>query len=309
MAHSHDHNHTVTNLNKAFIIGIILNIAFIIVELLAGYYYSSLALYSDAGHNLTDVSGLVISLIAFKLMNVKASNRFTYGYKKASILASLLNAIILLVTVGAIIYGGIHRLKHPQPIQGTAVSIVAFIGIFINGISAWLFFKDKEKDINVKGAYLHLMADAMVSLGVVIAGIMIFYTQWFWIDTAVSFIIAIVVLISTWRLLTDGITLTLDGVPKEINIGEVEETILKFKEIKSVHHIHIWALSSNQNALTAHLMVEDTSLANFEKLKHKIKHELEHLNINHATLEVETITCEDEVCRDDAQIHPLKVPE
>ena len=298
MAHNHNHSYTGTNLNKAFTIGIILNITFVIVELLAGYYYSSLALYSDAGHNLTDVSGLVISLIAFKMMNVKATNRFTYGFKKASILASLLNAMILLFTVGAIIYGGMHRLKHPQPIQGNAVSIVAFIGLFINSISAWLFFKDKEKDINVKGAYLHLMADAAVSLGVVIAGIIIIYTHWFWIDTAVSFVIAIVVLVSTWRLLTESIGLTLDGVPKEINIGKVEEAILKFKEIKSVHHIHIWALSSNQNALTAHLMVEDTSVANFEKIKLRIKHELEHLNISHATLEVETITCEDKVCSD-----------
>jgi cobalt-zinc-cadmium efflux system protein len=272
--------------------------AFVIVELSAGYYYSSLALYSDAGHNLTDVSGLVISLIAFKMMNVKATNRFTYGYKKTSILASLLNAILLLFTVGAIIYGGIHRLKHPQPVQGNAVSIVAFIGIFINSISAWLFFKDKEKDINVKGAYLHLIADALVSLGVVVAGIIIIYTNWFWIDTAVSFVIAIVVLVSTWRLLTDSITLALDGVPKEINITRVEEAILKFKEIKSVHHIHIWALSSNQNALTAHLIVENTSLANSDKIKHKIKHELEHLNINHTTLEVETLTCDDNVCGD-----------
>ena len=168
----------------------------------------------------------------------------------------------------------------------------------VNSISAWLFFKDKGNDINVKGAYLHLMADAVVSLGVVVAGIIIFYTHWFWIDTAVSFVIAVVVLVSTWRLLTDSITLTLDGVPKDINVAKVEETILKFKEIKSVHHIHIWALSSNQNALTAHLIVEDTSLANFEMIKHRIKHELEHLNINHATLEVETITCKDEVCRD-----------
>ncbi len=296
MAHNHNHNHTVTNLNKAFTVGIILNMAFVIVELSAGYYYSSLALYSDAGHNLTDVSGLVISLIAFKMMDVKATNRFTYGYKKTSILASLLNAILLLFTVGAIIYGGIHRLKHPQPVQGNAVSIVAFIGILINSISAWLFFKDKEKDINVKGAYLHLMADALVSLGVVIAGIIIVYTHWFWIDTAVSFVIAIVVLVSTWRLLTDSITLALDGVPKEINVAKVEEAILKFKGIRSVHHTHIWALSSNQNALTAHLIVEDTSLVSLEKIKLRIKHELEHLNINHATLEVETINCADEVC-------------
>ncbi len=301
MAHNHDHhNHSVTNINKAFIIGIILNLLFVGVELFSGYYFSSLALYSDAGHNLTDVSGLLISLLAFKMMQVKATSRFTYGYKRASIIASLLNSVILLFTVGAIIYGGIQRLQHQPAVQANAVSVVAFIGIIINGVSAWLFFKDKDRDINVKGAYLHLLADALVSLGVVVAGIIIFYTHLFWIDTVVSFVIAIVILLSTWRLFTDSIRLTLDAVPRDIDMNKVEKAILKFKEVKSVHHIHVWALSSNQNALTAHLVIEDNNLANFEKVKLAIRHELEHLNISHATLEVETVSCEDEICGDDA---------
>jgi len=303
MAHDHHHHHPeIRNINKAFIIGIILNIAFVIIEVLAGYYFSSLALYSDAGHNITDVSGLLISLFAFKMMRVRATQRFTYGYKKASILASLLNSVILLVTVIAIIYEGIMRLKHPEAVKGGVVSLVAFAGIIVNGVSAWLFFKDKEKDINVKGAYLHLMADAMVSLGVLVAGIIIAYTNLYWIDTAVSFIIAVVILSSTWRLLLESISLALDAVPKDINMEDVEAAIMKFKEVKAVQHVHIWALSSNQNALTAHLIIGDINLADFEKVKHDIKHELAHLNITHATLEAE-INMIDKACCEDPVTH------
>lgn len=297
MAHGHHHHHPeITNINKAFIIGIILNIAFVIIEVLAGYYFASLALYSDAGHNITDVSGLLISLFAFRMMRVKATQRFTYGYKKASILASLLNSVILLVTVIAIIYEGIMRLKHPEAVKGFVVSAVAFAGIIVNGASAFLFFKDKEKDINVKGAYLHLVADALVSLGVLIAGIIIAYTHLYWIDTVVSFIIAIVILSSTWKLLLESISLSLDAIPKDINLDDVEAAIMKFKEVKAVQHVHIWALSSNQNALTAHLIIGDTNLADFEKVKRDIKHELAHLNITHATLEAEVNMIEKAGC-------------
>jgi len=302
MAHDHHHHPEIRNINKAFIIGIILNIAFVIIEVLAGYYFASLALYSDAGHNITDVSGLLISLFAFRMMRVKATQRFTYGYKKASILASLVNSVILLVTVIAIIYEGVMRLKHPEAVKGAVVSLVALAGIIVNGTSAWLFFKDKEKDINVKGAYLHLMADALVSLGVLVAGILIAYTHFYWIDTVVSFIIAIVILSSTWKLLLESISLTLDAVPKDINLEDVEAAIMKFKEVRAVQHVHIWALSSNQNALTAHLIIGDTNLADFEKIKHDIKHELAHLNITHATLEAE-INMIDKTCCEDAVPH------
>ena len=154
--------------------------------------------------------------------------------------------------------------------------------------AAWLFFKDKDKDINIMGAYLHLLSDAMVAFGVVLSGIAIYYTHWYWIDTAISFMIAIMILVSTWRLLSDSIRLALDGVPRNVNMKKVEEAILKFKEVKQVYHIHVWALSSNENALTAHVVVCDNDIALFEKAKQEIKHTLQHLNIHHSTLEVET---------------------
>ena len=290
--HAHDHHNPVlTSVNKAFVIGIVLNVAFVIIELLAGYYYSSLALLSDAGHNLTDVSGLLISLVAFKLTKVKSNERYTYGYKKAWILASLLNAILLLATVGIIVWEGFMRLNSPRPLAGNVISLVALVGIFVNAASAFLFFREKEKDINIKGAYLHLLADALVSLGVVVSGVIISFTGLFWIDTAVSFIIAAVILISTWRLLTDSIRLALDGIPAGIDLEKVKQQILAFNEITSVHHIHIWALSSNQNALTAHVVISNKDLNAFEPVKNKLKHELSHLNIQHVTLEPELKDC------------------
>lgn len=301
MAHNHDHHghshsHEVTNINTAFIVGIILNIGFVIAELVIGYSSASLALISDAGHNATDVFGLILSMFAFKLSKSKANRNYTYGYKRATILNSLLNAILLLLVTGGIIYEGFYRLENPVQVQGKLISMVAFAGIFVNAISAYLFFKDKEKDINIKGAYLHLLSDALVAVGVVLAGIIIYYTHLFWIDTVISFVIAIIILISTWQLLTDSIRLALDGVPRGIDMEEVEKTILKFEEVKRVHHIHVWALSSNQNALTAHLIIDDTNLANFEKTKYNIKHALHHLHINHATLETETTIYEEASC-------------
>ncbi len=296
MAHSHHHDHhhhdhEVTNVNQAFIIGIALNLLFVIIEFGVGIKFSALSLLSDAGHNLADVSALFISLLAFKLMKVSGKNNYTYGYKKTSILASLLNAIILLFTVGSIIWQGIERLQHPQIVEGKIISLVAIIGIVINATSALLFFKNKEKDINIKGAYLHLMTDVLVSFGVVIAGVIIYFTHFFWVDTLVSFVLAIIIIISTWQLLIDSIRLALDGVPPGIDMEKVKQTILKNPFVTDVHHIHIWGLSSNQTALTAHVVTANNDLQQFEKAKHDIKHSLEHLNIHHATIEVELENC------------------
>ncbi len=298
--HSHDHHghhhHEVKNLTSAFIIGIILNTLFVITEVFVGFSSSSLALLSDAGHNATDVFSLLLSLFAFKLSKSKATDKYTYGYKKATILNSLANAILLVFVTIGIIWEGIIRFNHPVVIQGQLVSIIAFIGIFVNGISAYLFFKGKDDDINIRGAYLHLLSDALVAFGVVITGIIIWYTHWFWVDTLISFVIAIVILVSTWRLLTESLRLALDGVPHTVNLKEVVDTIHQFKEVKGVHHIHIWALSSNKNAMTAHLVIEDSDLTHFESVKQKIKHSLQHLNINHVTLEVEVSVCDDSIC-------------
>ncbi len=294
--HHHDHHHEITNLNKAFVVGIILNTVFVAAEVIVGLSSSSLALLSDAGHNATDVFSLLLSMFAFKASKAKATNKYTYGFKRATILNSLINAVLLLFVTGAIIGEGVSRISNPVQIPGVLVSVVAFLGIFVNGISAFFFFKDKEKDINVKGAYLHLLSDTLVSLGVVVSGVIIYFTQWFWIDTAVSFIIAIMILTSTWQLLTDSIRLALDGVPRNVDIKRVEEAILKYDEVRSIHHIHIWALSSSENALTAHLVVTNSDITVFEKAKHRIKHTLEHLNIHHSTFEIESVACSKECC-------------
>ena len=296
--HGHHHHPEITNLNPAFIVGIILNTAFVIAELIVGLSSSSLALISDAGHNATDVFSLLLSMFAFKLSKAKATNNYTYGYKRATILNSLVNAVLLLFVTAGIIWQGFYRLRNPVFVQGTLVSEVAFAGIFVNGISAWLFFKDRKKDINVMGAYLHLLSDALVAFGVVVTGIAIYYTHLYWLDTAVSFVIAIMILISTWQLLTDSIRLALDGVPRNVNIKEVEEAILKFEEVKSIHHVHIWALSSNENAMTAHVVLVNSDITIFEKAKHNIKHALEHLNIHHSTFEIESVACSKEYCEE-----------
>lgn len=298
MAHDHSHyNHTISSVNKAFIIGIVLNAAFVVVEFAAGIYTNSLALLSDAGHNLSDVATLVLSLFAFKIAKRRATERYTYGFHKGTILASLVNAVILLIAVGSIGWEAIQRFMHPEETQGKVISIVATIGIFVNGISALFFFRNKEKDLNVKGAYLHLFADMLVSVGVVIAGIIIFYTDIKWIDPLISLIIMIVVLFSTWSLLAESFRLSLDAVPADINIEKIKSETLKLKGVKEIHHIHVWAMSTTKNAMTAHLILEeDLNQKQIAEIKHTLKHELEHLNIQHVTLETESVNCKEKDC-------------
>src|SRR6478736_811276 len=253
--HHHDHAPQLTSLNRAFIAGIILNLLFVVVEAVAGFYTDSLALLTDAGHNLSDVASLALALLAFKLAKLKPTETFTYGYQKTTILVALANAIILLIAIGGIGWEAAQRIFKPEPTPGFTIAIVAGIGLFINAFTAFLFFRDKEHDLNVKGAYLHMAADALVSLGVVLAGITIAFTGWYWLDTVISFVIIIVIFISTWRLLKDTLRLSLDGVPHNVDLQKVKAAILKIPGVKDVHHLHIWAISTTQNALTAHLVL------------------------------------------------------
>ena len=295
-AHSHSHDHSVilSNVNAAFVTGIVLNFLFVVVEVIAGLWIHSLSLLSDAGHNLADVGALALSLLAFRLLKVKPTDQYTYGFRKTSILVALFNAVVLLVSIGAIVYEAIHRLLNPQPLPGTTVAIVAGIGIVINSVTALLFFRDKDKDMNIKSAYLHLMSDAIVSLGLVAGGIVIFYTNWFWIDSALSILIAIVILFTTWRLLRSSLRLSLDGVPENIHIDDIKATAMKVKGVKDLHHIHIWAISTTENAMTAHLVLsKETTTEQEQIIKHELKHEFVHKNINHITIETER---EDESC-------------
>lgn len=285
--HSHQHSHTINaeSLNKAFIIGIVFNLAFVVIEFAAGFWFDSLALLSDAGHNLSDVVSLVLALLAFRLAKVKANERYTYGYKKSTILVSLLNAVILLVAVGAIVIESIHKLSNPAVVPGGAIAWVAGVGVLINAFTAFLFMKDKEKDLNVKGAYLHMAADALVSVGVLVAGIVISRTDWYIIDPIIGLIVAVVILISTWNLLHDSLRLTLDGVPTSIDSQKVVEAIRALPGVDDVHHIHIWAISTTENALTAHIVLKQPE--GMQEVKHLIRHRLEDFGIGHATLEFE----------------------
>ena len=293
--HHHDHHHEITSLNKAFIIGISLNLVFVVAEFLAGFWYNSLGLLSDAGHNLGDVASLVLAMLAFRLAKVQPTSRYTYGYKKSTVLVSLLNAVILLVAVGIIIGESVGKLFHPQPVEGDAIAWVAGIGVVINAVTAWLFMKDKDKDLNVKGAYLHMAADALVSVGVVVSGLVIARTGWYVIDPVIGLLIALIIIYSTWGLLRDSLRLSLDGVPMGTDIGKVENAIREVPGVQDVHHLHIWAISTTETALTAHIVIKDTN--QMETVKHEIKHELEHVGVQHATLEFETTgACCSEPC-------------
>lgn len=296
--HHHEHNHQLISFNKAFIIGITLNIAFVIVEFGVGFYYNSLGLLSDAGHNLGDVASLVLAMLAFRLQKVHPNSRYTYGYKKSTILVSLLNAVILLVAVGIIIAESIDKLFHPVSVDGSAIAWTAGVGVVINALTAWLFMKDKDKDLNVKGAYLHMAADALVSVGVVASGIIITYTGWSIIDPIIGLGIAVVIIVSTWGLLHDSLRLSLDGVPVGIDAQKIQQIIMEQPGVENCHHLHIWALSTTETALTAHIVIDN--ITQLEEVKQHIKEALEEAGIHHATLEFEDerTTCCKECCED-----------
>jgi cobalt-zinc-cadmium efflux system protein len=285
--HHHDHAPKIDHLTTAFIWGIILNSAFVLLEVVAGLWSHSLSLLTDAGHNLSDVAGLALALLAFKLTKAGSTNEYTYGYKRSTIIVSFFNALVLFIAVGFIGYEAVMRFIHPENVAGGTMAWVAFAGIGINALTAYLFVKDKDKDLNVKGAYLHMAVDAIVSFGVVISGLIIYFTHLYWIDSAVSLIVAIVILKGTWSLLSESLRLEMDGVPKEMDIEKIKAELMKAKGVTDVHHIHVWALSTTENALTAHLVIDQDHAASFDSIKHDLRHRLEHLSISHSTFEPE----------------------
>ena len=298
MGHDHHHDHTVSSLNKAFILGITLNVAFVVVEFAVGLYYGSMGLLSDAGHNLSDVASLLLAMLAFRLAQAHATPRYTYGYKKSTVLISLLNSVILLIAVGVIVAESIGRMLHPAPVEGGAIAWTAGVGVAINGFTAWLFLKDKDRDLNVKGAYLHMAADALVSVGVLVSGLVISWTGWTIVDPVVGLVVAAVIVASVWSLTRDsdgghGVSLSLAVVPGEIDVAAIGRKMTDVPGVKAVHHIHVWAISTTENALTAHVVLE--SLSRMEEVKHDLKDLLNHAGIPHATLEFESAAerCDD----------------
>lgn len=287
--HSHHHHHHIETINKIMIWAIVINLLYVVIEAGVGIYGDSLGLVSDAGHNLGDVFSLVLTLIGFKLAHAAANHRFTYGYQKSTILIALLNAVILLVAVGVIIVESIRKIQHPEPIDGTLVSWTAGVGIIVNGVTAWMLMKDQKHDLNIRGAFLHMAADTLVSLGVVIAGIIISLTGFVLIDPIISLVIAAVILISTWRMLRESLSLSIDGVPEDIDVEKLKTEIESLQHVKSIHHIHVWALSTTLNAMTAHVVIdnrnnEDATLEAIKTLAHEA-------GINHPTIEFEITPC------------------
>ncbi len=284
--HHHGHSHAVgNNYNGIFLLGIGLNIAFIVVEVIYGFIANSSALLSDAGHNVGDVMGLVFAWFAFWLSGRKPTSRYSYGYKKSTVLISVLNAVILFVAIAFILRDAIDKFIHPQPVGGTEVMIVAAIGVVINGLTAILFIKNQKDDLNIRGAFLHMAADALVSLAVVVAGLTIKLTGYNWIDPIMSIVIVIVILGGTWRLFIDSLNLALDGVPRNIDIQRIVSTLNAQKGVAEIHDLHVWAISTSENAMSVHIVAEkDADSHLLAHLQHII---YEQFKIKHTTFQIE----------------------
>lgn len=286
-SHSHDHAHAPAGHGRAFAIGVLLNSAFVLIEAGFGIWSGSMALVADAGHNLSDVLSLLIAWGAAYMSALPAKGRYTYGYKSSSILAALANASLLLIALGAILFETIDRLLDPAPVHGWTMIAVAGVGILINGATALLFAKGRKTDINIRGAFLHMAADALISVGVVIAGLLILMTGKLWIDPLTSLIIVLLIGWGTWGLLKDSVKLALHAVPDGIDEEAVRGFLAGLPGVSAVHDLHIWPMSTTETALTAHLVMPGGQPG--DGFLHDLAHELEHdFRIGHATVQIET---------------------
>jgi cobalt-zinc-cadmium efflux system protein len=285
--HSHaGHSHAPDSFGFAFACGVALNSLIVGAELIFGYAANSLALISDAVHNFSDVIALLLAWGAAWLARKRPTQQHTYGYRRASILAALINAGLLLIAVGGIAVEAINRIQEPPHVAGWTVVLVATLGIVVNGATALLFMRGRHGDLNIRGAYLHMVADAGISFGVVVAALVIMLTGWLWVDPAISLCIAAVVLASGWGLARDSVNLALDGVPKGIELAEVQDYLAQLDGVIEVHDLHIWAMSTNETALTAHLVCPG---GYGDPFLHQVCEQLSHrFRIQHATLQIET---------------------
>lgn len=284
MAHHH-HAHS-SNQGRIFLFAILLNGIFVGVEFFYGLIANSTALIADAGHNVSDVLGLFLAWFAVVLSRKQPSKRYTYGLRSTSILAALANTMLLLVACGAIGWEAIHRVSQPPVIAGQTVSIVAAVGIFINGLSAILLMKGSKGDLNIHGAYLHMVADTAVSLAVVVSGLVMFYSQWYLIDPIMSLIIVLVILVGAWGLLRDSLRLALNAVPRHIDASAINDYLCQLEGVSDIHDLHIWGLSTTENALTVHLVMPNGHPG--DDFMDEITHTLEErYEVHHSTLQIE----------------------
>jgi cobalt-zinc-cadmium efflux system protein len=292
--HSHaGHHHAPADFGRAFAIGIGLNTAFVVIEAAYGFLSNSTALLADAGHNLSDVLGLVVAWIAAHLATRPPTPRMTYGLRNSSTLAALANAVLLLIAAGAILLEAVQRLLNPEPVASMTVIVVATAGIAVNGVTAWLFAAGRRGDLNIRGAYLHMVVDALVSVGVVVAGLIMMRTGWLWVDPLTSIIIVVVIVWGTWGLLRESMAMSLAAVPASIDPAAVRAYLSALPGVASIHDLHIWPMGTTEVALTAHLVTpagspgDDFLRSVCEGLNHRFK-------IGHATLQIEvtdTVRC------------------
>lgn len=289
-----DHNHQISNYNRAFAIGVMLNVIFVAIEAGYGVAAGSLALIADAGHNLSDVLSLLLAWGASLLATKAATEKRTYGFRKVTVMASLASAILLLVAMGGITWETIGRFFDPKPVDGITVVIVAGIGVVINTITALLFISGQKHDLNIRGAFLHMAADAGVSLGVVVAGIIVMVTGWLFVDPLISLLIVAVILVGTWSLLRDSMNLAIDAIPEGIDVAGIKRYITGLENVSQIHDLHVWPMSTTEVALSVHLIIVDDSLNN--DFLPKLQQELhDRFSIEHSTIQIERKA--DDPCR------------
>ncbi|MBQ9418256.1 MAG: cation transporter [Bacteroidales bacterium] len=294
--HGVHHHHTVESLSAVYVVAVVVNLLFVVVEAVAGFVGNSLGLLSDAGHNLADTFSLLIAMLALRLASTRATKHFTYGYRKASVLLSLLNAIILLVAVGAIIVESIGKFFHPTEVNGPVIIWTATAAIVVNGLTTWLLARHRKHDLNTRGAFLHMLADTLVSVGVVVGGIIIQYTGWWIVDPIIGLGIAVIILVGTWNLLAESLRMSADAVPEGFDVEEITHRIESQEGVLGVHHLHIWPISTTETALTCHIVIPEAS--RLEEITSRVKHLLDEEGIHHSTLELETSRshCHDREC-------------
>jgi cobalt-zinc-cadmium efflux system protein len=284
----HDHSVDFSNVNNSFIIAVVANLAFTLVEAFYGFLTDSVSLLGDAGHNLSDVLGLLLAWGAAYLSGRQSSALFSYGYRRSTILAALINAVVLVFAAGFIAWESISKFLEPSPMSEVTVMVIASIGILVNAGTAMLFMRGSHDDLNMRGAFLHLAYDALISAGVVIAAVVIFYTDWQWVDPLMGLVIVVVILGGTWGLLRESVNLMLDAVPRDIAIDDVRAYLAAIDGVTGVHDLHIWAMSTRENGLTAHLvMPENTLWHDTDDYARVSGHLRQHFNIHHVTLQVE----------------------
>lgn len=301
---SHHHHHgpeTVTAAyNRMFTIGVVLNLAYVVVEAIAGLAVDSLALLADAGHNLSDVLSLLLAWAAVWLAAKVPTRERSYGFRRATILASLFSALLLLLTMGAISWEALERIKSPAPVNGTVMMVVAAVGVLINTATALLFLRERKRDLNIRGAFLHMAADAAISLGVVVAGGLILLTGWLWLDPAISLLVVCLIVVATWSLLKESVVLLLDMVPASVDAAEVEAWLRQTPGVEDLHDLHIWSVSTTDVVLTVHLVMPQ--VANYDQFLRELRKQLfKRFDIGHTTVQIEhrqsLQPCQHSVCR------------